>query len=367
MSEPFANLKKVKRSELNGQAAPTLPAPVAASTPISTTDPLLEVLEVHYRKQKSLVLWGASGYGKSSVLKQFAKDKGIKCVQEFVIAMDPLTTAVPVANQETKQLDSYARGWLKEVTEPNGEPTMLILDEINKYAKPSTMNMLNEIILERKYGEHKIRDNVFIVAAANFVRDSETASQLDCSILKRVTNVLFAPNATEVVKGMQSELGKALAGILKPTANSKEAFKEEVLDNLTKPGSKDIPPRQIDEIANLCDGEVLSSAAVEMICVGRIGEPGKQCVQEIVKRSSFCTELAKATLQKVVAMYNSGARTEVQGLVEACTDTDVACELALAVKSPTLCAAILKKDEDTKYKGESFMKVAYKAELLAGG
>lgn len=361
-------LPTITRSELAAkqglaQPAPTAPVQVASSTAIQTTDPILELLDLHYRKQKTMILWGSSGFGKSSTVKAFAKSIGAEFLPVFAITLDPLTTSVPVVDQTTKQIDSYPCGWLKEACDPNGKPTVLLLDEINKFSNPSVQNMLNEIILDRRYGSHKIRDNVFIVACANFVAESEQASPLDCSILKRVTNVLFAPDSASIINNMQSALGKTLAGILKPQSKGKELFKEEVLSQL----SSDVP-RQIDEVGFLCEGETLSTQAVEMLCIGRVGEKGKDLVQPILRSSTYVNVLDSTTIDKVVKMHDAGARVEVQGLIEQGKDSNAACEVVFKTKSPLLAHVVLKKyGAELEFNGKSFIAECFKSNLVKAG
>lgn len=353
-------------TNIEGGTTPATPAvaTVQGIVTVASQDPIADVLELHYRKKKSLILWGSSGYGKSSTVRTFADTIQAEVVPVYAITLDPITTAMPVPDTEKGTITSYPGPWLKRVAVTgdasiDSKPVVLLLDEINKYANSSVMNMLNELILDRQYAGHKLRDNVFVVGCANFVAESEAASQLDVSILKRVTNVLFAPSAQQIVDNMRSKLGATLAGKLKPESKGKELFETEILSNLDKN-----TPRQIDEIAELVAGEALSKDVIEMICIGRIGKDGSKIVNDILKLSTYVDKLDASTKDKVVAMAKSGATTEAQGLIEKCDDSEIACYVALTAKSATLVAAVRKKFGKVLYKGESFAEQCIDAGII---
>ena len=334
----------------NPQPTPA-PAPTATPISVSTVDALQEVLEVHYRKSRSLILWGNSGCGKSSTIKAFADNRNLKFISVYAVTLDPLTTALQVADHDNKVIDSYANLWLREICEPNGPELVLLLDEVNKYSQPSTMNMLNELILERKYLSHKVRDNVFIVGCANFVAESEQANPLDKSILQRVTNILFKPEQADMLANMRSDLARSLLSAISPKLKGKELFEEEILSNLSEENL-----RQIDEVAYLCGGETLSSEATRIICEGRVGKKGKTLCDIIQKQQNYVSALDNSTFSKVVAMYNSGAHSEVRGLVTNGNDSDIACDLVIQTKSAVLKQAVLTKyGNKVQYKGEAFL------------
>lgn len=356
-------LPKVSRSQIlqvtqgnpNQQQSPQSSAGVKTK---SDTQILMEILRIHKEAKKSLVLWGSSGFGKSATIKEFAKAEGMKLIDIKAISLDPLTTAMPEVQNGV--VNFVPNTWFHEVC-TSDEPIVLFLDEINKFSNPSVQNMLNDLILDRQYVGHKIKPNVFIVGAANFVSESEEASPLDESILFRLTNILFAPKHQEVCVNMQTRLGKKLATKLKVVGKGVDVFQEEILDKL----HKDIP-RQIDHIAELCDG-VTDRDIIEKIVLGRIGKDGLKIIDDILRESTFVSELTRQTMPKVVAMHNSGAKADVLGLVEDCNDSELACELTLTLKSKTIMSAVLKKwGNDVEYKGNKFLVECANAGLFGG-
>lgn len=327
-------IPKINRNTLPGNNN-TTPSTGGAAPTKGDKELLIKVLERHLHTNKSCVIWGNTGLGKSATVKEFAKKNGLKLIDRKAISLDPLTTAMPeIVNGEGRYIPF---DWFKEVT-TSDEPMCLFIDEINKFSNPSVQNMLNDILLDRQYVGIKIKDNVFIVGAANFVAESEDATQLDKSILARLTNLLLAPSEQDIVDNMQTSIGKSLAAHLKVKSSGKELFEEEILSQL----HKDIP-RQLDHIGELCEG-VTDRSVVEMIMKGRIGKDAtKSAVDHVVRKALYVSDLTTQTYDKVKEMYNSGAKVEVQGLVENCSDSELICKLALDLKSQVLFGAVCAK------------------------
>jgi len=331
-------LPKIKSEVINGNsnrgANPSTTNSPKKNT-LSHSEILKELLKLHYEKRMSLLLWGKSGFGKSAVIKEFAKDMGMKLVDKKAISLDPLIVALP--SEQKDRMTFKLADWFHELCNSD-EPICFFLDEVNKFNNPSVQNMLNDIILDRQYTGHKIKDNVFIVAAANFVGDSEEATPLDDSIMKRFTHVPMIPTSQGIIEGMQTDIGRMLARDLKVTAGGKELYQEEILDRL----SKDVP-RQLDHIGILAEG-CEERQIVEAVAKGRIGDAATpSVVDKILRHSLFVSELTDKNKDKVISMYNSGARVEVQDLLNKCDDGELVCQVVLETKSKVLMGVALKK------------------------
>lgn len=164
-------------------------------------------------KKRSLLVFGAAGIGKSSVMKQFAEQAAAKEGREYkkftdiqddvreAIIKDPSKyyifldlRAAELNPEQTQGIPDVNRGrttgyltflppdWVKLVSKPSFSG-MILLDEFNKSDK-SILNSLLQLTLDRIVSGHKISDKTMIVAAANIGEGFEV-QQLDDAQLRR--------------------------------------------------------------------------------------------------------------------------------------------------------------------------------------
>lgn len=169
--------------------------------------------QVYNDKNRSLLVFGEAGIGKSSVMKQFAKQAAAKEGREpksltdiqgadrETIIKDPsryyifLDLRAGELNPEQAQgipdveygrkmgyLKFLPPDWVKLVSNPNFSG-MILLDELNRSDK-SILNSLLQLTLDRVVSGHKISDKVMVVAAAN-MGASFDLQQLDNAQLRR--------------------------------------------------------------------------------------------------------------------------------------------------------------------------------------
>jgi GTPase SAR1 family protein len=169
--------------------------------------------QVYNDKNRSLLVFGEAGIGKSSVMKQFAKQaaakegRGYKNLTDIqgddreTIIKDPSKYYVFVDLRAGELNPEQAQGipdveygrktgylkflppdWVKLVSNPNFSG-MILLDELNRSDK-SILNSLLQLTLDRIVSGHKISDKVMVVAAANMGASFELQS-LDNAQLRR--------------------------------------------------------------------------------------------------------------------------------------------------------------------------------------
>jgi hypothetical protein len=111
-------------------------------------------------------LWGAPGIGKSSIVKQIAKSRGVGFIDLRLALMDPTDLkGIPFYDKE-----SHTALWAPPAFLPRDGEGVLFLDELNS-APPSVQASAYQLILDRKVGEYELPDGWAIVAAGN--RDSD--------------------------------------------------------------------------------------------------------------------------------------------------------------------------------------------------
>lgn len=107
-------------------------------------------------------LWGAPGIGKSSIVKQIAKSRGIGFIDLRLALMDPTDLkGIPFYDK-----DSHTALWAPPAFLPSTGEGILFLDELNS-AAPSVQASAYQLILDRRVGEYELPDGWAIVAAGN--------------------------------------------------------------------------------------------------------------------------------------------------------------------------------------------------------
>jgi hypothetical protein len=107
-------------------------------------------------------LWGAPGIGKSSIIKQIAKERGIDFIDLRLALMDPTDLkGIPFYDKE-----SHTALWAPPSFLPKDGEGILFLDELNS-APPAVQSSAYQLILDRRVGEYKLPDGYAVVAAGN--------------------------------------------------------------------------------------------------------------------------------------------------------------------------------------------------------
>ena len=113
-------------------------------------------------KKVPTFLWGAPGVGKSSIVKQIAKAKGMEFIDLRLALMDPTDLkGIPFYDKE-----SHTALWAPPAFLPKSGEGILFLDELNS-AAPAVQSSAYQLILDRRIGEYVLPDGWAIVAAGN--------------------------------------------------------------------------------------------------------------------------------------------------------------------------------------------------------
>lgn len=116
-----------------------------------------------------LFIWGAPGIGKSSIVKDIAKEKSLKFIDLRLSLLDPTDLkGIPFFDASTRE-----GVWAKPSFLPKEDDTsegILFLDEINT-APPAVQASAYQLILDRSVGEYRLPDGWSIIAAGNREND----------------------------------------------------------------------------------------------------------------------------------------------------------------------------------------------------
>lgn len=125
-------------------------------------------------------LWGAPGIGKSSIVKQIAKDMDVAFIDLRLALMDPTDLkGIPFYDKE-----SHTALWAPPAFLPSKGEGILFLDELNS-AAPSVQSSAYQLILDRKVGEYELPDGWAIVAAGNREGDRGVTYRMPAPLANR--------------------------------------------------------------------------------------------------------------------------------------------------------------------------------------
>lgn len=114
--------------------------------------------------QIPVFVWGSPGIGKSSIIKQIAKDKGLEFVDLRLSLLDPTDLkGIPFFDKDSNEAVWASPNFLPSDKASKG---ILFLDEINT-APPSVQASAYQLVLDRKVGDYELPEGWSIVAAGN--------------------------------------------------------------------------------------------------------------------------------------------------------------------------------------------------------
>lgn len=150
----------------------------------------LEALEKEPELAKTLpplMVWGAPGLGKSSVIRGIAEEKGIGFIDVRLAQREPVDVrGLPVPDTANQKVDWLVSGEWPRDPKSKG---ILLFDELTA-ADRSLQVAAYELILDRKLGDmYTVPDGWYIVAAGNRVEDSAVSTTMSSALANRFMHV----------------------------------------------------------------------------------------------------------------------------------------------------------------------------------
>lgn len=132
-----------------------------------------------------MMVRGAPGIGKSSIVKKVANDLGINYIDIRLSQMEPVDLrGLPVPDKEHKIVEWFVSGDLPR-EEKHGKFGILLFDELTS-ADRSLQVASYELILDRRLGNlYKIPDGWYIVACGNRVEDRAVSTTMSSALANR--------------------------------------------------------------------------------------------------------------------------------------------------------------------------------------
>lgn len=137
-------------------------------------------------------LWGAPGIGKSSIIKQLAREKEVECIDLRLSLMDPTDLkGIPFYER-----DSHSALWAPPSFLPREGEGILFLDELNS-AAPAVQASAYQLILDRRVGEYELPEGWAIVAAGNREGDRGVVYRLPSPLANRFVHIEMEVSADD--------------------------------------------------------------------------------------------------------------------------------------------------------------------------
>ncbi len=130
----------------------------------------------------AIFLWGPPGVGKSSIVREVARENNLALVDLRLSLLDPVDLrGVPIA----KDGNCF---WTRPPFIPRDGRGILFLDEMNQ-ASMSVQSSAFQLVLDRMVGEHVLGDGWFVVAAGNREGDSTIVFRVADPLIGRFTHL----------------------------------------------------------------------------------------------------------------------------------------------------------------------------------
>ncbi len=146
---------------------------------------IINALETLLAIRQPVFLWGAPGVGKSQVVAQIAKKKGLALIDIRAVLLDPVDLrGIPRISPDGKAV------WSSPSFLPQEGSGILFLDELNA-APPLVQAACYQLILDRRLGEYELPAGWTIVAAGNRESDKAVTHRMPSALANRLVHLDF--------------------------------------------------------------------------------------------------------------------------------------------------------------------------------
>lgn len=209
------------------------------SLEIVTASQIPNLIEECLACKTNLLIYGEPGCGKSTIIEQYATDKGYNLVQLGAASLcEEMINGIPVHDATTNRVMFDKPDWLVKIQKfakehPN-TPQMFEIDELT-LARPEASNSLQMLLSARAVPTHPydiLPDNVVIVAATNTAEDTTEGWELSRPLKTRFMSVRMT-NSPDQFKVFVKE--KADLPHLRETLGDKfELFVDNIVEDFSE-------------------------------------------------------------------------------------------------------------------------------------
>lgn len=139
--------------------------------------------------RRGLFLWGPPGIGKSSLVRQTAKELDMDVIDIRLTQMEPTDLRgipVPIRDENNETLVRWAPPAL--LPRAKDARAIIILDELPN-AAPSVQSGAYQLVLDGKLGEYEVPPGCIVMAAGNRETDKGATFKMPTPLMNRFTHV----------------------------------------------------------------------------------------------------------------------------------------------------------------------------------
>lgn len=224
------------------------------------------IKHVTFDLKMPVMIWGPPGAGKSVAVRQAADVQGALLVDIRLGQYDSVDLrGIPVPHESTTVWHMPSTlPFVGNPAFPTDRPILLFFDEING-ATPAVSGVAYQLILDRACGEHKLMDNVFMIAAGNREGDKGVTNKMPLPLANRMCHVELAVTSDAVIDYMMGRVPAECVAFL--------AFRRPLVSTFdpTRPAKAFATPRTWERAFEVYKSS--APAAVKRIAVaGWVGE-----------------------------------------------------------------------------------------------
>ena len=163
-------------------------------------------------KLPPIMIWGAPGIGKSSVIKELAQEYNVGFIDVRLAQREPIDMrGLPVPTDNGVEWKVSAE-WPRD----DASKGIILFDELTA-ADRSLQVAAYEFILDRRLGDlYKVPDGWYICAAGNRVEDRAVSTTMSSALANRFLHVELESNADNWLDwAMQNEIHPSVSGFIR--------------------------------------------------------------------------------------------------------------------------------------------------------
>ena len=146
-------------------------------------------LDLLLNARQPVMVHGSPGVGKSDIVRQLAKKRGVDLIDVRLSQLDP----VDLRGVPSVDLKQRITTWNTPDFLPTGGKGILFLDEINSAAQ-ATQAASYQLILDRRLGNYTLPDGWDIIAAGNRATDRAIVNQMSTALRNRFAHLEYEVN-----------------------------------------------------------------------------------------------------------------------------------------------------------------------------
>lgn len=140
-----------------------------------------------------VMIWGAPGIGKTSIVNQFAEAIGMECVSLLGSSLAP-EDVIGVPKVEDNVSKFFPPSLIVR-----DKPFVLFLDELNACSQ-EVQKSFYSLILDQKAGEYCMPKGSIVIAAGNRAEDAAIVKPMSSALINRLFHVTLKPSSSAWIK-----------------------------------------------------------------------------------------------------------------------------------------------------------------------